>query len=238
MNTMASRLRDQVATGIVSMTVLSALWTVPVLAQGTIAYSGFAPQWLGGGAWDFDGDSTHELSFDGTFIATPSNPSFHTDAYSISASSFLSVMLGGAQLQFVAAGAEIGPGMTSDLWSTSPSMWTALTISYLSPETPPESIQHTGPLADAGGTAFLGLRWEKPDGFHYGWARLTSEQVADPDDPFTIYFGPLAVDWAFEARPGVSIAAGAVPEPSTWALLAGGGVLVAWFRRTTNEKKG
>jgi len=227
MQQMLSRI---VTANIFHLAVLSALWTLPVSGQGTIAYSGFVAQWLGSGGLDFDRDGTEELSFHGSFIATPSNPSFHTDTYSISHSLLASVMIGGAQLQFVSAGVEIGPSTPPDSWSSSPSMWPALIVSYITPETPPDSIQHTGPLADAGGTAFLGLRWERSDGFHYGWARLTTEQVADPDDPFTIYFGPLAVDWAFETRPGDSIAAGVVPEPSTWALIVLEGMFIAYTR--------
>ncbi len=79
-------------------------------------------------------------------------------------------------------------------------------------------------------TAFMGFDFLAGDGQrHFGWLRI--------DD--TIPGGHVfVVDWAWAATPGESIMAGAVPEPSTLALLLGGGVLMVWFRRKRNERRG
>ncbi|MDH7504158.1 MAG: PEP-CTERM sorting domain-containing protein [Verrucomicrobiota bacterium] len=79
-------------------------------------------------------------------------------------------------------------------------------------------------------TAFMGVDFAGGDGErHFGWLRI------DDTTPGGHVF---LVDWAWAVIPGESLVAGAVPEPSTWALLVGGGVLVVWFTRKRNERKG
>lgn len=71
-------------------------------------------------------------------------------------------------------------------------------------------------------TAFMGIDFVAADGQrHFGWMKI--------DD--TIPGGHVyLVEWAWAATPGESIMAGAIPEPSIWALLLlGAGLLV--FRR-------
>jgi hypothetical protein len=81
----------------------------------------------------------------------------------------------------------------------------------------------------AGRRGYMGVEFQRAGDTHYGWISLYVDSVA-----------PVAVidSWAWETRPRVPILAGAVPEPSTWALLVGGGVVVVWFRRKRNERKG
>lgn len=81
----------------------------------------------------------------------------------------------------------------------------------------------------AGQQAYMGVEFQRSSGTHYGWVSLYVDSVA-----------PVAVidSWAWETRPGMPILAGAVPEPSTWALLIGGGVLIVWFRGKRHERKG
>jgi hypothetical protein len=71
--------------------------------------------------------------------------------------------------------------------------------------------------------AFLGVRFQASDGLLYGWMRVSV--------PFAGVNGGWIHEWAYETRPDTPILAGAVPEPSTWALLIGGSVLMVWFRR-------
>lgn len=79
-------------------------------------------------------------------------------------------------------------------------------------------------------TAFMGIDFVGGDGQrHFGWLRI--------DD--TIPGGHVSlVDWAWAATPGESIGAGAVPEPSTWALLFGGGMLIVWLKRKRTGTRG
>lgn len=77
--------------------------------------------------------------------------------------------------------------------------------------------------------AYMGVEFERGGSAHFGWVLLN---VASHYPSGTIEA------WAWETRPGMPILAGAVPEPSTCVLLVGGCVLVVWFRRKRNERRG
>lgn len=77
--------------------------------------------------------------------------------------------------------------------------------------------------------AYMGVEFDRAGSRHYGWVLLQISSVAAA--------GQIEA-WAWETRPGVPILAGAIPEPSTWALLLGGGVLLVWFRRKSHERMG
>jgi len=79
-------------------------------------------------------------------------------------------------------------------------------------------------------TAFMGVDFVGGDSQrHFGWLRI--------DD--TIPGGHVSLaDWAWATTPGQSIGAGAVPEPSTLALLVGGGMLIVCSKRMRNERRG
>ncbi len=76
---------------------------------------------------------------------------------------------------------------------------------------------------------FIGIEFALADGLHYGYFDIVLSGDAA---------GAALLGWAYDSRPGVPIFAGAVPEPSTWALLIGGGVLMVCFRRKRNERRG
>ena len=63
--------------------------------------------------------------------------------------------------------------------------------------------------------AYAGMRLDVVGSLYYGWIHIHN---------FTANWGQIS-DWAYETRPDTQILAGAVPEPSTWALLSAGGVL-------------
>ena len=75
----------------------------------------------------------------------------------------------------------------------------------------------------SGDTAYVGVRFYEGSNLHYGWIRVRTFAV-----------GGTVFDWAYNTTPDQAILAGAVPEPSGWALGAIVVViLLAWngFRR-------
>lgn len=80
-----------------------------------------------------------------------------------------------------------------------------------------------------GQTAYAGIELQFDGQTYYGWLRIAHFEFSN---------GGALIDWAYETRPSVPILAGAVPEPSTWALLILGGGLFAWCKRKRNERRG
>ncbi len=70
-------------------------------------------------------------------------------------------------------------------------------------------------------TAYMGVQFLSVDGTHFGWVRI---------DAPSFEAGGVILDWAYETRSNVPILAGAVPEPSTWALIVLGGIFIAYAR--------
>jgi hypothetical protein len=72
-----------------------------------------------------------------------------------------------------------------------------------------------------GARGFIGIGFELEDGWHYGYFDVIMAAEA----------GGMLLGWAYNSIPNTPLFASPVPEPSTWALLVGGGVLMVWFRR-------
>jgi hypothetical protein len=70
--------------------------------------------------------------------------------------------------------------------------------------------------------AFIGLQFQFDGTTHYGWMEVNNYPNAAAGQ---------VLGWAYETSPNTPITAGAVPEPSTFTLLAISGVAVGLLRR-------
>lgn len=73
--------------------------------------------------------------------------------------------------------------------------------------------------------AYAGVRLESGGNYYYGWLHIQN---------FGLNFGKIS-EWAYESNPNTSIFAGAVPEPSTWALFAVGSLVIGAVRKLRNS---
>jgi hypothetical protein len=81
----------------------------------------------------------------------------------------------------------------------------------------------------AGGTGFIGLKFNTGAGVQYGWVRITKNP--SPDNSYTM------VDYAW-GDVGDTILTGQIPEPGSLALLAVGAVgLLAWRKQRAKGAK-
>jgi hypothetical protein len=197
--------------------------TFLVCGQESIVYSGEIGKSLGDGSVDVDKDGMPEFRFD----VSPVHhiPGMVGEVYSahIPSGSGISIegMVYGESLRLLDFGSQIGDSMASGDWSSRDLQLPVLFV--LHPNFTPFEYVASGPLAEAGSPAFIGMRVVMPDGVHYGWAQLT---VEDADRPRAVL-----VDWAFETRPEIPIVAGVVPEPAVSRLMVAGGALLIGTRR-------
>jgi len=72
-------------------------------------------------------------------------------------------------------------------------------------------------------SAYAGLEFQLDGQTHYGWLRLGA--------PIPELNGGWIYEYAYDTRPGATILAGTVPEPSAAALLALASAALCFFRR-------
>jgi hypothetical protein len=206
------------------------------LAQGTIAYyqpaQPLSP--LVGREVDLNGDGQAEVRFSAVW---PPAVFYGTEASGIGSARLLVTPPGphafGSYLVGLNEGFLIG-GATdpSVFWAAhdAPRLYgNAIVLgSYLPEEGPlvPDGLFY-------GTTAFMGIQFQIGSDWHYGWARIRGGVAGPSDDGQEFYLNPPGwiLDWAYETRPDTPIFAGAVPEPSTWALLGTGAFLFWWYGR-------
>jgi hypothetical protein len=80
----------------------------------------------------------------------------------------------------------------------------------------------------SGRDAFVGLRFQYGGQTHYGWMEIANNAGTASGQ---------VLSWAYETRPDTPILAGAIPEPSTSALLTAGGILLSLLRRASRRLK-
>jgi hypothetical protein len=192
-------------------------------AQGTIVYV-VPPQpvvmtGIYGVPWssdfDLDGDGVQDYRFDNdgaVFYVRPfgSNRQIAYPAVPPDMGSYLTHLFAGA-----AVGSSLNPILGEWVDSASPNQGWHSGISY----------QFN---VGGGGTfyrkiAYMGIDFLAADGGrHFGWIKIDcSQSVA----------GGLLTEWAWAASPGQSIAAGQIPEPSTWDFSLIGLLSTAFLRR-------
>jgi hypothetical protein len=178
-------------------------------AQSTIAYFNGPPFAIPGeseiATIDFDQDGTADFSFaGGLFICTTDVPSSGCSA------SFYAGTLGtnnllclGGQLVIVPFGTILGSGTsTNTAWRTVDGA--VMATYFMSPRY--GTSGWGGPLHTPG-TGFFGVRFNAGDGLHYGWVRA---RMSNPTTN-NLEFAPVILDWAYETRVNMPIAAGALP---------------------------
>lgn len=172
--------------------------------------------------WDVNGDGTNDFQFTYRYnnTATGSGVIWQAQMNPFTGSGATNGILGyqGAFVRYAEAfsvGTSFGltPPANTPAVSFSTGATVILGSRYLSADVPSYYGGFaTGPTAP-GTQAFVGFRFLAGGQTLYGWARLS--------------IGPGSIDFisaAYENTPGTSIAAGAIPEPSTLAFLALGAV--------------
>lgn len=209
------------------------------LAQGTIAYYRPAEPLYGlqGLQLDLNDDGHAEVHF---FSASEPGAGYFGTAASGNAPTRLLVTPQGpydlgSYLVGLSDGFVIGGSLApSILWAgaDAPNAYgRAIVVGSWLPQGLGDPVLPDGYFYDT--TAYAGVQFQIGSDWHYGWIRIRGGTYEDALAP-----PGWILDWAYETRPGVPILAGAVPEPSTCALLIGGGVLLVWFRRKRNGRRG
>ena len=127
----------------------------------------------------------------------------------------------GGDIEPLVEGFEIGPDSGDDSWME----WFGDGVGYDNLITCLSGAGGPGCVGRfAGQRAYVGVEFEIDGAMHYGWINLYVSSISA--------YGQI-YGWGYETEPGVSIPAGAVaiPEPSTIALLAAGGLLLALRRK-------
>jgi len=214
-------------------------------AQGTIAYYrpneplfNQATRGLVGIELDLNGDGQADCRF---FDGSQDNYYFATDASGVGSARLLVTLQGpydlGSDLVGLNEGVLISESMHPTLfWAAhdAPNLYGRARVSSISIFDDVPVVPYPG--GDFyGQTAFMGIHFQIGSGWHYGWVRIRGGRWGDE---LTLRPPAWILDWAYETRPDTPIFAGAVPEPSTLALLLGGGVLMVWFRRKRNARRG
>lgn len=160
-----------------------------------------------GGYYDMDGDTVPDFRF--RFQAGYAPAAIRFQGYGLS-DELTNTSKGSAYyLRSFELGDSIGPGAVPT--STGFGIAASNATNFGNPTDP----QYAGISLDIGGST------------HYGWVRIKTENVGGESTLTGTIF-----DWAYETAPDTAIAAGAIPEPTSLALLAAGAGALALSRRS------
>jgi hypothetical protein len=192
--------------------------TIPV---GTNANGAYDPTYAGDVAWDVDNNGSTDFFFRLRYPGPPAGNTGIVWQNDFNPFTNLSATNGIVSYQgaFVRYGTALQAGATIGAASTfSTATQVVLGSRYYSAGVP---TYYGGFAAGPGGPpnnpvapgtlAYSGFRFAAPDGTHFGWIQLS------------VSAGHITfMNAAYESTPGTPIVAGAVPEPSTLAMLAVG----------------
>jgi hypothetical protein len=176
--------------------------------------------------WDVDGDSVRDFflkKFDNPGSYGGGNERIHLSSLSANGEGFVNAAgnPNGADIQRLNTGFAVGPTLAAGyFFGTSTTSrrvlsGTAYPVAFFGPN--PQGFS-------SGQDGFTGFAFETGGDTHYGWATLNIDLTL----PGTVTIS----QWAYETSPNTAIAVGAVPEPSSLALLAlGAGGVAAWRLR-------
>jgi len=168
---------------------------------------------------DFDGDGTHELSFDLYALGHESGGVMFLDVHG---SSSTEVLLQDWRVLPLQSGDRVSLTPVVGQWQPTGLQNCVWTLSYTSfPEVPPPTPAQGVGMPGYGD--FMGVRFREGSDWHYGWVRFGVLGVSSPPLPQPGW--PSVLEYAYETLPNTPIL---VPEPSTCALLLSS-CLVIWF---------
>ena len=206
----------------IALVTILAGWIPFACAQSTIAhFNGPAfpvhaiysdPQGI-----DFDGDGMPEFNFwsDGLLCTADVPTSFCVSSFCVGASATNMFLVNGDALVQSAGALISSNASTGAAWSTAQPYGTTLTANWwsLHGRMVGEEVVYSGWDGSLGilTNAFLGVRFQSPDGLHYGWIRVRLPNAATASEGTSYEIVPVVVEWAFETRPDTTIIAGAKP---------------------------
>jgi len=182
--------------------VLFALGSYVARSQSTIDYTAGPAFPIPEGSpatIDLDRDGSPDFSFTATMPACLSDGSFCSYSDFVRPLGANELLIQNAYAVALSAGDRIGPDSpTNAFWSSGGNV--AIVTWWWIPNDGTSGTN--GPLATLG-EGYLGVRFSGTGGVRYGWVRVRDRFV---------------VDWAYETRLGVPIAAGAKPVPAPLAV--------------------